>query len=701
MDNIKHSLCIPGFNYAENKIDSKLWRIADYSPETREFYEAVYTEKGANEFLPIKIYAKKKDIETYNAEIFSWSVNENNIVESSKYKEKPIEIIKLENSLLKQHNSDITIREILYKGIKVHPYLSDEFLLVVNEDNDTYDVLLCNKKMFANYNSDLLFVQRMCEDISKIIHTVNLYTINKLDLIDTERVRIKYSQDEDADIRFFYRKLDLPTVIRKLYLREPSNYSRAFVSKYTKINKGILKVSNSDIKKLLFIIETALNDRKEIESFFKETEFQLLDVEYAMKQLSDEIIEIFMKDNEFLQIVENNINSSPKIRDEYLKQAKNIWIEEQNELKFIIEENIELCKSELDKYENELTQTTRKLEEENTEIISLLNEKNELIAECDKAKKDIEKLKIDAQLEISNFQENILKLASITAFTDINQNRDSNSYIHIKGEDLVGDTSIYADNLEDFISDLSDNLSTYGINKNYSYGLASFIVSNIIAKKQIIVCGGKSEIIANSLSGLICKKTADQMILSVGSVDILAIVNKIKEMEAKVVLLYCFLETYNESIFLSIVKLCPDKIIIFSCEDEQTYSNLPIHWCQYVSYISPIKVFSCPNKGELLLGEFDVKIFETVTDCVDVKSNIRKFLKPILSRDLLNMYQLQSTYEISEKYSKIGDDIVHIKFNLIENIMLSNSEIDIKDFIDEFELEEDLKKTLLIGAKNE
>lgn len=671
------SLCIPAFNYIENKIDNKLWRIADFSQKEKIFRKATYTEKGDDEFLPRKINVGWKDVETFYANIFSWSVNESNIVRSEKYVKRPIEIIRLDDSILLNHNNDITIRNLLYKGINGNKYLADEFLLVINQDGNFYEVMHCKLKMFNNNFIDKIAVQKTCQDITKVIHTVNIYTISYNDVLSTEGLNINYSCDETAPIRYFYNKLEFPRATRKFYLREPEDYAKAFISKYVRAKKDVLELTIKDIKKITNVIQQTLNNKEEISAFYAATEYDIHDVEYALNNLSKETIDVYLKNEKLSEIVEKSLLENQEVRDEYLKQAEKIWLDEQNELKVSVEENIVKTKLELKKIENQVNEVVKALWEHNLVSDELNNKINQLTVERDSLKSEIEKLKSDAQSELASFQENVIKLASITALTKNAGNNvvNQDEILHISG--LLNECidEAYADNLADFIDDLNDNLKCFGISKKYSEALASYVVSSIVAKKQLIVCGGKSEVLANALSYLISKNDAEQLFLPVGFTNINTIVNKINNMERKVILLHNFIDTYNESIFSTIIKLCSDKILIFNCEDYQTYLNLPKHWSQYATYISIIDIFEKPTGEELLFGEFNLEIFNDTIDIPEIKLCDDKIIKSMLEIDSLylpNIHALNEVYQIS-----VSDELnsLDIKYFIIKNILIVNPHI--------------------------
>ncbi len=706
MNSERYSLCMPYINYVDGKVDKHLWRIADFDSINNKLVKAIYSDREEilpiEDYLPRKIRAMPYGLQPYRIEFRQWQAFQSEtgiFTESERVNGTPYEIVFYEGINIEKHNSDSDIRSILYNGIHLLEYTGDYFLLIVNKTSAHYEALLCSKKEFSTI-SGTYKIEKNCQDILKTTHGFELYSIAQNDIIDTAYINIYFSQNEKVPVRYFYCNFELKCPERKVFLRSPENYAQAYVSKYLKNKRDILKITKSEAKKMVTIIEDALKNKEEFEAFFQDTGFKFSDVEYALTNLSDEVQEIYMQNDIFSQIVERSLLNDPFVREKCIEEAKKIWLLESDEQRQQVEKYLVESKEELAQIQKDCELTLSNILI-NKETISMLeSKKNALEQDCKNIEVNNAQIKKDIEEKLKHFQSDVVHLAELSALSGANSASVSNiglpQPIYVLGNKIQNDEPTIAENLMDFTDDLQVNLMICGMNKDYAYGFSQLIISSITCRKHFVVCGGKSEDVANSLALLLQSKYADQIFLPSGFTDISSLINKINSMDGHVILIHNALETYSESVFMAIVKMCKGKIIVFSCEDETTYFNLPSHWGQYVIYLAPELTWNTPKSDELLTGRFDFGLFKY--ELKEDKSNgILKIIKLFSTKKVLNAIQSHSISEILIASQSIYNQCGNMKLAILNNLYLLTLKrrSDFAECLDVLDISDDMKQIVL------
>lgn len=680
MSENRYSLCIAELDYKTNEIRNKVWRVADFDYENQCFVEAKYNdweeEKTIENYNPSHIRAFVNTLTPYKAEIRSWrtisglnSFNGDAYIstESDSLNEYPIEIIFLSQFDLDTHNSDSNIRAALQNGIVIPNYISEKFFVVVNKSNNSYECLLCSRKDFQNStNTDTFKIQKHCLDMLRAVHNLNLYIVDQNEVIGTDQCTMFVEQGKKASTRYFYKYLVEDRYERKFFLRDPEDYAKAYISRYIKNKKEILKISKSDAQKWSAMIDEALTTKNDIELFFDETGFKFSDVENALEDLSGDIKELYLQDDAFSQIVERSLLKDFDVLQKCKEEAKNIWFLEQddererllnetqavrNELSFTIAQKIDLT--------DEISEITDNIERLKNDCNELECKERTLLTKCSQIQADIsEKLKC--------FQEDVVHLAALSALsysnTEITTGLPMPYIVQPVINHVLSHTEI--DEIDGFIDDLQDNLATFGLINDHSYDVSLFMVTAVIKKKNFVICGSKVDEIANSISLLIEKQAAKQVYLPIGFSDISKLINIINQSTSKVFVINNALETVSDSVFLSLSKCCKDKILFFACEDSNTYKHFPSQWSNYAVFIYPDMLWGLPLKDDLLCTKFD--LLNQKTGCSIEKNEIIKQIE-ILGR--IKPVQLNEISQLIRCYKKLSKSANELTYTILCNII--------------------------------
>lgn len=706
MSETRYSLCIAEIDFNTNEIRNKVWRIADYDFENQCFVSAKYNEndemRTIENYNPYKIRAFTNTLTAYKAEIRSWIaiVGLNNTsgetyitTESNPQGESPIEIIFLPQIDLKNYNSDSSIRCILQNGFTLPAHTSDNFFIITNKLGDAYEALLCNRKDLLNHvTSDIWKIQKHCQDMLRTTHSLNLYIINMGEIFNTEHCIMFVNQYDKTPIRYFYKYLVANHAERKFVLREPEDYAKAYISKYIKNKKEILKISNADAQKWSAMIDTALTNKNELEGFFDATGFKFSDVESALNDLADEIKEQYLQDDAFSQIVERSLLKDLDILESCKVEAKKIWLNEQDtERDRIIAQTHVL--------QNELNTIIMQKENLMKEVSGLQDKGKKLHNECVEIEakyKSLEikesKIKADVQSELKRFQEDVVHLAAVAGFATANLGATSGISAPISFQPEIERKVLGSsmDEIGDFIDDLQDNLTAYGMINAPSYDFSLFLTSVILAKEQIIVCGYQADEIGNAISLLVKGELATQVFLPMGYSDINGLVQSINNSISKVFVIHNALETFSDSIFLALVKYCKDNILLFACEDDEIYRHFPPRWGNYAAFIYTNFIWGQPNDDDLRSGDFD--IWRVTLPYTSAKSEL---LIQATEHKLIQPTQINQLIKLSSIYKGLNSNADMASFPLLCNIVsLSCNKEEMCELIEKTVLDENTVQIL-------
>ncbi|MEG1177706.1 MAG: hypothetical protein RSE40_03620 [Hydrogenoanaerobacterium sp.] len=674
----RYSLCIAEIDYNTHEVRNKVNRIADLDMENKCFSCAEYDdweEKDIDNYDPRHVRAFASTLKPYVAEVRSWrTISGTNLhtglpyinTESDPTEQQPIEVLFLSDIDLDNHNSDSEIRALLQKGIEIPLYTTDDFLIIINRSSDMYESIFCSKRNFQCIsNTNIYIIQKHCTDMLKTTHCVGLYNFYQEDIVDTSACNIFNAEGQKMPIRYFFKYLQLGRAERNFPFRTPEDYSKAYISKYIKNNKEILKISKSDARKWTTMIEEALSNSMEITTFFENTGFKMSDIEYSLRRVSSEVKEFYLQIDDFSNIVSAALSNDPDVMEICKEEIKNQWLAEQDDFKNKIISQINALKKDLSTLKHDevgLNQTITEhiANKENLEAIcEELRLKNKGLEEKS------ESIAIRIAEQLKRFQSDIVELAALSGFANANTNATGTPYIALPELQLkMSENEI--DDISCFVDDLQDNLIAYGLQNDYSYDFALFITATISLKKNIIVCGSKSVPVGSAISLLIEGGQAPVEIqLPMGWNDVDKIIRLLNASDRRVFVVHGSLDTVNTSLISSISKYCLDKIVLFSCEDSDVLNLIPRYLGNYVTFIATDSVWDMESEDDLRFGNFNKDFFN-----IEIKKSQFEIIK-----DLMEIKPIKALYRsniaiIMSAYQQIGEKSSVLTFANLFNCLM-------------------------------
>lgn len=671
MSNEKFSLCIPYYNFLENRADNLMWRVADFLPENRELYQAKYSIEGDTEYLPRKLSVNAFYAKPFKPSIYSWARNDEAKVRSSDTCEVPIEIIKLKELVLENHNSDVKVRELLYKGISFYEHTLDDFLLVINEDDIYCEALVLKKKISSSTDKNIFKIDKSCQDMLRTTHKVDLITFEKNYIIDTKEINIYSGEYSFAPTRYFYKSLNLPRATRSFRLREPQDYAKAFISKYLKSKQDIVLTTNKDRQRLSQILDIALNDKAEIKYFFSETGYSLSDVQYALSTLNSDTLKLLKGEDDFFRIIEDALLRNDSLRTNLIGIAEKLWVEAATETRSSIEKSTRELELNLRKKEDEYGNLTDCIERLNLSISKIELETQEKQRELNSLNDKINEVRSKIQSELKNFQEDIVNLAAMSALS--NNSISSKRFMAQDGLKLNESETDPAERLVTFAEDLKLNLDIAGLISS-TVAISRIITSTIIANKNLII-DANSDNIADAISALLDSCHSHKIFVTDSNINIESLIEHINSLTTKVVLIYGLLDTFNERFFVTLSHLCRSKFIIFACEDIDTFEALPLHWWKYATLLSvgEFTTMRAYEEYESYVANEKLFTYEKASN-IDINDIKRKIAKNVKNNNLSHTQALALTQLLTICKDKFGD------FDLVKGYLLKqdaqSSELD-------------------------
>lgn len=314
--------------------------------------------------------------------------------------------------------------------------------------------------------------------------------------------------------------------------------------------------------------------------------YLLLDEDYYQECLDKVQIE-WMNSNEFVSLKENLEKEHYTLKNKREKELTELLVElenSENELKTVKESFLEVENKTI-VLNSEIIQLEEKKTQINKQIMdSVANYKNDIVS----IMKDM------APLE---FIKNTTPEISI-----------SKKYIHKKNKILDLNekyAEVTSESYEDVMEFLTDNFSLY-FSSDRSNDIAASILASIGTSKAIIVDEYNSEIVANCLALIIDKKIADKYYIQGTDVDVNRLVNSLSRNSNEVIYLEGILDSFNDTLVKTIIKLFPSKIFVFSVEEENLLS-LPKGIYNFASYIETGSGFIGRQHEQLLISCMDTK----------------------------------------------------------------------------------------------
>lgn len=639
------SLCISSCESNNFQSNNFTWRLADFNFHTQCFENVQYLSPDwpdMDTYSPKRIYAPPHTIKQMKADVRYWDAFESDRLPLIR-SDLATDIIPFELIFAPELKtiSEISVEEvqgILFLGITLPEYVGEQFCLVLQNKSDLFEVLVCDINDFSLVDGKYR-IKKLIHDLITTKTHLPLEQINKFDVFYSSASEISTREDESISGRLFYRRLDFEFSGKRFPMRKPEHYAPAYINKYLATKKDVLDLTKRETQKLSDSILVALKSQEEIQGFYDGLDLDQDEMLFSFEQLADEIRNLYLEQDMLSRIVERCLLADPKVYEKCVEVAESQWLLNNKEMKTQAMEELELIKKEQKQVTHELhllkddVQKTKKYHE------SLLQKKEQLHLEAKILEGKNDDIRTNIVAELKDFQDDIVHLAAMTAFSSPSVKNTGRDFLWIEGA-RRGNSPEEISSISDFSEELDENLRTLGMKPDISFDYSEFITSAILTENHFIVCGGCGENIANSLSYLLDSQSAGRIFLDNTSIS--SFHSQIQSVKNHVIIIYNALNTFNEGLFLSAVKLCLNKVLFFVCEDRQTYEQFPVHWGNYAIFLFPEEFCFAENDNEVSSSEFDLNnaTYEKEKEEVAKNKDLRKMKRLLSTRPYLRIESL-------------------------------------------------------------
>jgi len=562
---ISYSFHVPGGTPAKN-----LYRIADY--ENGCFYKvdtqdlSDYTEYFSPKYIR---YRPGEDSEYYTPIIKEWhAVQKYGDEDKSTTESFPCDnVIFFEviiNSEYFGPDNDHIV-DLLRNGIQLPNGVADNMLIVFDQDEEYYQAVFCKKSYFKS-DGTMFFLDERIDDILHTHHSLDVYYIAKDEVFDTANFGYFYNEAGTmAEVRYFYVYDELPQVDRQLYLYHFDEYLSVYLSRYIKLYSKELGLSKSNIQTVVNAIRKAISNYSEMDDFFAISGYQLSDYEDRLPHYEDAIIEYLDSSGFLNDIITRILSENEEVREKMLASAKKIWLEQKDEER----EKIESFLVEAQKKQAKVNEATAVMERKHTELqeecIRLNEQRENIISALNVSLEDFNS-KIGEHYANSTIG-HLIAGSSKGAGNE----RTCNSVL-TKYPISQGAPDFYIDDISKACKILELNLRTIGMDAFYSTVLSNVFVASKSHYQSIIVSGIHARKLAHAFSNSLDGCDATIIMVSSTNVNYSDIHDAIMSAPGRVILLENLLDSCNELMYFAANKDFPEKIFVFSIENEETFS---------------------------------------------------------------------------------------------------------------------------------
>lgn len=573
------SLCV-AYNYitpSGSPIKS-LYRIADYADGLFQKIDTQLLNDYTDSFSPKYIRCRPGEEPDYYVPVVKeWTaVPKNGDFDKSITESFPCDRVKFFEVVVNQDymgSDNDHIINLLRNGIELPDGIADNILIAFDQDEECYQVVFC-KKSYFKYSDGKYYVERKIEDVLHARHSLDVFYVYKSDLISTRSFGYFFCADGSvAPERFFYAYDELPQLDRRLYLYRFDEYLPIYLSKYMKTHSKEVGLSKSNIQVAITAIRDALSNDREMNSFFRVAGFQQTDIEDRLPYYRDLIIS-HLDGSDFLNsVITRLLLEDEELEKKFVACAKEQWLSEKDQERIDIEFN--------------LTANSKKNQE-----LEALNE--ELCAKCDELEKKRQKLQelsstlmasIEAALSglDTQIEEHIAKSAiyrmigsrsGISNTVSTSVSRNSSCIVTLYPDENTNGNKYIAPDITKACKVLESNLRVLGMRSPYSMVLSNIFIATKPLFHSVIVNGMYARGIGDAFSYSIDGQSATRITLSSISADYREIQDAVAVATGKVIIVENLLDTCNELIISTIIKDFPEKLFIFSIDNEDNYRLL-------------------------------------------------------------------------------------------------------------------------------
>ena len=539
-----------------------LYRIGDISDG--KLYQAYYDRD-----MPLTIGNKKwEEKEVDSIQVRRWKPREEDERknDSVKIEFRVFEIIFAQELTGIKMGDEKSIREVLYKGIKVPNGLNSDFIIAIPSNNYKKSAIVCNKKDFQ-FSGDMIYIREDCSDILHITPCFNIISFNDDELISTELLSERVSDFRDDETRYFFFRTEVDELTEGL-LRNYSidNYSSNYIRAYLNRKKKELSITKKDISLFIDLFDEIAQERN-LEDYFSITGYTVDEVKNNIKAKADIIVEEFEGLGDISVFVDATLRNDEDFYYSCLETAKDAWLKSADEEKKKAEKDIQ----KLNEQKRTLEEECQRLKSDRETINADIVKGNDSLSAVIRKQQNVEQ-EIDDKLQ--SFKESVVEIAFSQALsTSITTKTSNNSKSFIRINQPICENQI--DDLYDLSMALSDNFGNGGMPEAFSFECALYTIAAIISGRVMVIPATISINFANALSNTLDGCDASLYICSNCLDDVNSLISEIVNVPSRVVLIKNCIDLLNSSFIDALRIAVADKIIICDYYDETNVDILP------------------------------------------------------------------------------------------------------------------------------
>ena len=515
---------------------------------------------------------------------------------------QPVEIIFSKEVI----STDEGLRKVLREGIEIPEVIGSNILFVFkeNENENNYEALFLELKKLKVRDNKYYFPNN-CSDMSHVMHTLRIYTIDKSNMFSTEKINKTIPLNDENKIRYFYCKLIFEehtnNDFKLFHLFSLNEYYKTFFRRYLKTEKSVLKLSNSQITALTDLVGLIQTKSELYKKFLSCTGYTDSEINQALTSLSEQSI-AHLKEQYALSDLIQYLLTDKTFKEECVDEGRRSWLSEKTDEQTELLENIEA----LIKRNEELAAMNQRLESENKSLndkfdflnsslqtkTSELQMKNKNVTELEHKKKKLQK---DIENEINLFKDNLAHTVAISYFSGFGAVSSSLNNINItttaaavsgdggSEKDMIIDRSdsnmLEMPNqllsIDEFLQCLSDNLkSLCAIKKEYRENVSKLMAAELSIHGNFVIYGTKSSDIADCISITMYSEYAAKVILPLNIYNMPSMLNEINSIGNNVIFIENAFDGNNDCLALALLRRKSNKHFIFSVNNKNTFNFL-------------------------------------------------------------------------------------------------------------------------------
>jgi len=619
------SLCISyNFQVPGGTPVKSLYRIADY--ENGYFYKvdtqalSDYTDYFSPKYIRCR---PGEDSEYYSPIIKKWHAvqkygdDEKSTTESFPYDSIMFFEVVINSEYFGPDNDHIV--SLLRNGIQLPNGVADNMLIVFDQDEEYYQAVFCKKAYFKN-NGELYYLDEKIDDILHTHHSLDVYYIAKDEVFDTSSFGYFYNEvGTMAEVRYFYVYDELPQADRQLYLYHFNEYLSVYLSRYFRLYSKEIGLSKSNIQTVVNAVRKAISNYSEMDDFFAISGYQLSDYEDRLPGYEDAIVQ-YLDGSGFLDdIVTRILTENEGVREKMLASAKEIWLKQKDE--------------ERSQLENLLTESLRKQKDIQEATTAMERKYKELQEDCKRLNGQYENIISSLNISLEDFNTKIGEYYSNSAICHLfdTVQRSNGHEITRKGvlskyPNSQEAPSLCVDDVSKACKILELNLRTIGMDAFYGAVLGNMFAASKSIYQSIIAPGAHARKLAHAFANSIDGCDATIITVTATNVNYGEVHDAILAAPGRIILIENLLDSCNELMYFSANKDFPEKLFIFSIENEENFLVLSKSIWNYGIFINTdiaipnaianqtFKTAVCSAENEVQCSDEDISRYKELLD---------------------------------------------------------------------------------------